>query len=212
MLINIDNLSCGYNETPVFESFDLEVCKGEFVSIIGTGKSCLMRVLSGQQLPLSGRLYIKRKISQTGCGVAFLPQNYQLIPQKTVVENLLIPLSLRCIPKEKALPLAENALREFGLFDYRDFQPAWLSDNLCGLVAFAEILLFDSEIYLLDEPFERLTGKTKQFCYNILRNLHFRHKTVILATRDSYEASVLADRIVDLTDYNCSSKMMLTKS
>ena len=193
MYIEIKDLSYYRQNEALFEHLNLEIYKKQTVALTGQFSSVLLKLIGGREIAHGGYIAVDNFINIVPQKMVFLSKDYPLIKTKTVIENLLVPLRLQCVEKATAMQRVEDTLIDFGLYDYRDFYPEWLNENLIALTAFAEATLFDWELYLLDKPFYRMNEQTKRFCYQKLKLLKKSGKTIVFTTESSYESSVLAD-------------------
>lgn len=191
-LFNIENLSFKYEDSKdyIIKNLDFSMEKGKFISILGSsgcGKTTLLKILAG----LQGDSPIKLPIS-------YMPQRDSLLPWRTALENICLPLEVekklpKKVYKEKALEL----LKKLNLENYKSYLPKNLSGGMKQRIAFARTLIKDSDIFLLDEPFSALDAISKieirEWVKNILDSLN---KTSILITHDVEEAIFLSDEIL----------------
>ena len=150
MAIQVKNLNKSFGENNVFNNLTLEIKKGEIVSIIGPsgkGKSTFLRCLIGLEEFSSGEIICNRK----KMGMVF--QNFNLFPNKTVLENITEPLILvDKIEKATAIEKAKKLLERVGLSDKENTYPKYLSGGQKQRVAIARALAKDPEVLLFDEP------------------------------------------------------------
>jgi ABC-type lipoprotein export system ATPase subunit len=189
----------GGEEVRALDDINLEIKEKEFVGILGTsgsGKSTLMHMLGLLDTPSSGRLIIGNqdvaKLSDNAISdirsryIGFVFQQFNLINQLTVLENVLLPILyskkvLDYNPKEKALDI----LQKFGILDRKDFLPNKISGGQQQRVAIARALIMDPEILLADEPTGNLDSKTGGEILKLLSDLnHDLGVTVIIVTHD----------------------------
>jgi sulfonate transport system ATP-binding protein len=177
----------------VLDGVDLDLARGEFVALLGasgTGKTTLLRILAGLELPDPGPSEVLVPRVRTT-----VYQEPRLVPSMRVAANVTIgqPRTLRC------RFIAERALREVGLEAHAKAWPATLSGGEAQRVALARALVREPGLLLLDEPFAALDALTKlqmQDLVSELRAVH--HPAVLLVTHDVDEALRLADRIMIL--------------
>jgi NitT/TauT family transport system ATP-binding protein len=168
----------------------------EFVCILGqsgSGKSALLRVLAGLLKPSSGS--VKYSQNEPRIGVAF--QQANLMPWRTVLDNITLPLELLNIEHNAARFKAREWLELIGLVEFEKAYPKDLSGGMAQRVALARALIHEPDILLLDEPFASLDALTRERLGTELLNLwQLRHSTVIMVTHSISEALFLADRIL----------------
>jgi len=133
-------------------------------------------------------------------GVGFVFQNANLMPWRTVLDNILLPLELQNIPRPQALAQAQEMVMLVGLQGFEDALPPDLSGGMAQRVAIARALIHDPAVLLLDEPFGSLDALTRERMGTELLNIwHRRRKTVVMVTHSVAEALFLADRVLVLS-------------
>ncbi len=200
-MLSINKLSYSFSvEKPIFERLSLDVKTGEFVSVIGasgSGKSTLFRLITGLLEPDRGEILIHGQESGKRLGsVGYMPQKDLLLPWRTVLENVLLPLEV--VKENKQIKIAEirDWLFRFGLSDYEKAYPNELSGGMKQRVAFLRTLMTGKDLLLLDEPFRALDSLTKRNMQSWLLGLWEElQKTVLFITHDLEEAILLSDRI-----------------
>jgi NitT/TauT family transport system ATP-binding protein len=183
----------------------LDIARGEFIAVVGPsgcGKSSLMKLISGLHPPLGGSLTVEGK-PVTGplrsVGMAF--QNSNLLPWRTALENVLLPLEIvepyrRDFSKAKYAGKANALLESVGLQGFAEKHPWELSGGMQQRTSICRALIHEPEILLLDEPFGALDAFTREELWIALRDLQAaRQVTVMLVTHDLREAVFLADTV-----------------
>jgi NitT/TauT family transport system ATP-binding protein len=174
---------------------DLEVEPGAFVALLGPsgcGKSTLLRLIAGLDRPDAGEV-----IADAGADIAFVFQDAHLLPWRTVLANVALPLELRGVPAAERLDAARAAIAEVGLADAADRRPAELSGGMRMRVSLARALVTRPRLLLLDEPFAALDELTRQRLDDQLRALWLSMgMTVLFVTHSITEAAYLADRAI----------------
>lgn len=176
----------------------------EFICILGpsgSGKSTLLRILAGLLLPSTGQVQLKGKSLQAGRQhVGFVFQDANLMPWRTVLQNISLPLEVAGLSRPQAETQAQMLVELVGLQGFSDSLPRDLSGGMAQRVAIARALATDPELLLLDEPFGALDALTRERMGAELLDLwQQRRKTVIMVTHDIAEALFLADRVLVLT-------------
>ena len=194
----------------VLAGVDLTVNEGEFVSIIGPsgcGKSTLLNIIAGLDQPDSGIVELfgtagepyralERRLGQTG----YMQQKDLLLPWRSVLDNTILGLELRGVPRRQAREQALEYTEEFGLKGFEHLYPFALSGGMRQRAAFLRTMLLDQEVVLLDEPFGALDALTRiQMQEWLLQLWESFNKTIILITHDVDEALLLSDRVYLLT-------------
>ena len=180
------------------------VCPQEFVCVLGpsgSGKSTLLRILAGLLYPTQGQVTLHgEEIKGPRRGVGFVFQRTNLMPWRTVLENITLPLELQGMPRPEYMERAQELVELVGLQGFEDSLPRDLSGGMAQRVAIARALVHDPDILLLDEPFGSLDALTRErMGMELLRIWQARRKTVIMVTHSIPEALFLADRVLVLT-------------
>ncbi|HLU18803.1 MAG TPA: ABC transporter ATP-binding protein [Pusillimonas sp.] len=210
-LVELDNISMAYGagDTAVraIEDVTLTIRKGEFIAVVGPsgcGKSSLMKLISGLHPPLSGSLTVEGKPVNgplKSVGMAFQASN--LLPWRTCVDNILLPLEIvqpyrRKISSERAKykQKAVELLNSVGLTGFTEKFPWELSGGMQQRASICRALIHEPEILMLDEPFGALDAFTREELWCALRDIQQeRQVTVMLVTHDLREAVFLADTV-----------------
>jgi len=194
------------NRDPVtaLQGFDLQVSKGEFLSLVGPsgcGKSTFLNVLLGLLKPDSGELSLNGKqINGPGQERAMVFQEFGLLPWRTVLANVELGLELKgtapSIRRERALEL----IKLVGLESFQSHYPHELSGGMKQRVGLARALATEPEVLLMDEPFAALDAQTRDLMQAELLQVWERtKKTVLFVTHSIEEAAYLSDRVVIMT-------------
>jgi putative hydroxymethylpyrimidine transport system ATP-binding protein len=186
--------------SPIFQNVNISVKQGEFVSLIGasgSGKSTLFRLITGLLEPGQGEIWIDGSLAAERLGkVGYMPQKDLLLPWRTVMDNILLPLELTKERKAAKLAEAREWLSRFGLAGYEKAFPHELSGGMKQRVAFLRTIMTGKDLLLLDEPFGALDALTKRNMHSWLLELWGDlQKTVLFITHDLEEALLLSDRI-----------------
>lgn len=175
-----------------------------FVCILGpsgSGKSTLLRTLAGLLAPTYGRVLIDGKpVNGPRREIGFVFQKANLLPWRSVLENILLPLELTGLPRMQALESAQEMVELVGLQGFEDTLPRDLSGGMAQRVAIARALVQDPEVMLLDEPFGALDALTRErMADELLAIWQKKRKTVVMVTHSISEALFLADRVLVLS-------------
>jgi len=182
---------------------DLEIAAGEFVSLIGPsgcGKSTLMRLFADLDSPTSGTLEVFGKSAKAArldqeYGIAF--QQAGLLPWRTVVQNIALPLELHGVSYAERAERAEQLADLVGLTDFRNHRPDQLSGGMQQRVAIARSLAEKPRLLLMDEPFGALDEMTRERMQGELARIVARTgAAVVFVTHSIPEAVFLSDRVV----------------
>ncbi|HTB03500.1 MAG TPA: ABC transporter ATP-binding protein [Bradyrhizobium sp.] len=184
---------------------DLDVRKGEFISLLGPsgcGKSTALRLIAGLNAPSSGEVGVahRSREAQAAHSIGFVFQEPTLMPWTSVRENVRLPLRIAHASPAEADARVAEALAQVGLADFADAYPRELSGGMKMRASLARALVTDPDILLMDEPFAALDEITRFRLNNDLlalwRNLR---KTVIFVTHSVFESVYLSQRIVVMT-------------
>ena len=186
------------------ERLSFDVWPQEFVCVLGpsgSGKSTLLRILAGLLSPTEGDVLINGLLlggPRREVGLVFQKSN--LMPWRTVVQNITLPLELQGVDRSQAARQAQEMVELVGLQGFEDTLPRDLSGGMAQRVAIARALIHDPEVLLLDEPFGSLDALTRErMGSELLRIWQRRRKTVLMVTHDVSEALFLADRVLVLS-------------
>ena len=175
------------------------ICPQEFVCVLGpsgSGKSTLLRILAGLLAPTSGTFTFTGGTPRIG--VVFQQSN--LMPWRTALENITLPLELQGVPAREARSRAQDMIDLVGLQGFESAWPRDLSGGMAQRVAIARALIHDPDLLLLDEPFGSLDALTRERMWTELSRIwQARRKTVLMVTHSISEALFLADRVLVLT-------------
>jgi NitT/TauT family transport system ATP-binding protein len=207
--VSLTGVTHAYGGTgaPAVDGMTIAVGEGEFAAIVGPsgcGKSTVMKLATGLQFPQAGvvtvagaRVSAPVKIS----GMAF--QNPTLLPWRTTLDNLLLPLEI-VQPhrgrlrrhRDEYVARAEALLEQVGLKGMGNKFPWQLSGGMQQRASLCRALIHEPQLLMLDEPFGALDAFTREELWCVIRDLHAARKvTVILVTHDLREAVFLADRV-----------------
>ena len=186
------------------EEVSFEVCPQEFVSIVGPsgcGKSTLLRLVGGLLRPTSGRVVFEGEtLAAPRRDIGFVFQRLNLLPWRTTMANVTLPLELDGVPAAEAQRRAQAILELVGLVGFERSFPRDLSGGMAQRVALARALAHDPQVLLLDEPFASLDALTRErMSQELLRIWQARRKTVVMVTHSISEAILLADRVLVLS-------------
>lgn len=203
----------GGNIVKAVDGIDLEVHPGEFVAIMGpsgSGKSTTMNLVGSLDLATKGDIYLdginieelhESELAQIrGKTIGFIFQSFNLIPNLTARENVMLPMLFQDIDLEIRQSKAEKLLKLVGLDERMDHYPNELSGGEQQRVAIARALSNDPEVILADEPTGNLDTKNGELITSFLDKLHDQGKTVIMVTHDPHLAEEHAEVIYWIKD------------
>lgn len=205
--VAIDDVSMVFQTSHgVFEAvrdISLTVEPGSFVAIVGPsgcGKSTILNAVAGLIAPAHGSVTVGDGGEQHGGDIGYLFQKDALLPWKSVLNNVALPLRYRGIAKAAAHDRAMSWLRRVRLERFADYYPHQLSGGMRKRVALATVFVYSPSVLLMDEPFSALDVQTRNLMENELLDLwQEERQTVLFVTHDLEEAIGLADRVVVLT-------------
>ena len=203
-ILTIHNLSAVFpNENGglhALHHISFDVSPREFVCVLGpsgSGKTTLLRILAGLIAPTSGSFTFGQG-EQPSTGMVF--QQANLMPWRTVMENIQLPLEVKSMDMTSARRKAQEMIELVGLQGFEDSLPRDLSGGMAQRVAIARALIHDPDLLLLDEPVGSLDALTRERMWNELSRIwQMRQKTVIMVTHSINESLFLADRVLVLT-------------
>jgi NitT/TauT family transport system ATP-binding protein len=183
------------------DGVSLSVGQGEFVAIVGPsgcGKSTLLRILGGLTVPSDGTVFFEgAPLTSPQRQVAYVFQDVNLMPWRTVLRNVTLPLEVAGRTQVQARPRAQEALNLVGLAGFGNAYPRELSGGMAQRVAIARALVAEPDVLLLDEPFGSLDALSReQMNLELLRIWRTRRVTAVMVTHDLREAIFLADRVL----------------
>lgn len=195
--------SAGRSSVTALEHVDLRIEPGEFVSLVGPtgcGKSTALSAISGLRLPSSGSVTVGNDaVTAVRHDVGLVFQQDALLPWRSALHNVALPLRFRGVRRKEALDRARGWLHRVGLEGFEDSYPHQLSGGMRKRVAIAATLVYEPQVLLMDEPFSALDVQTRTLMENDLLSVVAGRQTVVFVTHDLEEAIGLSDRIVVLT-------------
>ncbi len=204
-ILKVTELSKKFGDQEIFKDVKFSVKEGEKLGIIGysgCGKTTLLRILGGFEKADAGKVIIanKRVKKPTRKAIMVFQDFSQLLPWRTVLDNVVWPMLTTGVEKEKehATRIAKDYLKEMGLDESSfDKYPVQLSGGMKQRVAVARALALRPKILLMDEPFAALDNLTRKKMQDITRNACEKHKiSAVLVTHSVKEAVVMCDRIL----------------
>jgi putative spermidine/putrescine transport system ATP-binding protein len=195
-------------EILVVKDLNLDIAKGEFVTMLGpsgSGKTTCLMMLAGFEPATNGEIYIgDRSINhipphKRGIGMVF--QNYALFPHMSIGENLAFPLEVRKMNKADTEKAVKRALDMVQMGDFINRRPAQLSGGQQQRIALARALVFEPELVLMDEPLGALDKQLRERMQYEIKHIHENlGVTVVYVTHDQSEALTMSDRIAVFND------------
>jgi NitT/TauT family transport system ATP-binding protein len=189
------------SQLPALGPVTFRIEPGSFVSLIGPsgcGKSTLIRLLAGLQAPTQGQAALDDvPITQPSRRVALMFQDANLMPWRTALDNIALPLELAGVAKDERFSAARGLLPGLGLADFADSYPGELSGGMAQRVALGRVLVQKPDVLLLDEPFGALDALTReQISLDLMALWSRERQTVVMVTHSIQEAVLLSDRLL----------------
>lgn len=186
---------------PALGPISFDVADDQFVCVVGPsgcGKSTLIRVLGGLLPATSGEARCDDElISRPPSQFAIMFQDANLMPWRTVLDNIALPLEIAGVPRAQRYEMVRSLLPQLRLEDYEQLYPAELSGGMAQRAALGRVIVQQPRVLLLDEPFGALDALTREKLSLELLRLRQRYmQTIIMVTHDIGEAVLLADRVL----------------
>lgn len=196
-------ISIAWDGDPVVEDVSIDLRADEMLCLVGRsgcGKTTLFHALAGLIEPTSGRITLNGEdITGKPGNVSYMLQKDLLLPERTIIDNVALPLLIKGAGKKRAREEVATLFEEFGIAGAEDKYPSELSGGMRQRAALLRTYMNDSPVVLMDEPFSALDALTRadmqQWFLNMMERLGFAS---ILITHDVDEAIALADRIMIL--------------
>ncbi len=212
-IISAVNLNKDFDSLKVVKDVNLDVKEGEFVSIVGksgSGKTTLLSLLSGLELPSSGRISLNgRDITDSSENelallrrhtVGFIFQSFHLIPTLSAWENVALPLFPVKMPAEKRRERALELLRQMEMEHRAEHRPSTLSGGEKQRVAIARALINNPKIVFADEPTGNLDSATGEAIMETLKVLHAENGLSLVMVTHDLDLAESSDRIIRMQD------------
>lgn len=203
--LHLQQVSYHYaGHAPVVQAVEWELAHGEFHCLVGRsgcGKTTLLKLAAGLMQAHEGQVTLAgQRLLKPGPELGFVFQSPTLLEWRTVLDNVLLPISLQRSPDAADLARAEMLLELMGIASYADRYPPALSGGQQSRVALARALVLAPTLLLLDEPFAALDAITREELQDdLLRLCALGQTSVLFVTHDIHEAVYLADRVAVMT-------------
>lgn len=203
-ILRTEQIAKSFDGEKILEDISIELHRGEIVSLLGVsggGKSTLFNLIAGLKKPDHGRILLEGEdiTGKTG-KVSYMLQKDLMLPYRTMVDNVALPLLVKGMNKKQAREKASAHFARFGLAGTEKKYPAQLSGGMRQRAALLRTYLFSEKVALLDEPFSALDMLTKsdmhEWYLNVMEEIRL---STLFITHDIEEAILLSDRIYLLT-------------
>ena len=203
-ILKVEGVSKSFDSEKIIENISLELHEGDIVSLLGVsggGKTTLFNIIAGLSIPNEGDVWLDgEKVTGKAGTVSYMLQKDMLLPYRTILDNVALPLVVKGMKKKDARKIAMPYFAEFGLEGTEKKYPAQLSGGMKQRAALLRTYLFSKKVALLDEPFSALDMMTKQNMHEWYLNVMEKIKlSTIFITHDIDEAILLSERIYLLT-------------
>lgn len=203
-VLQVEDVSKSFDTEQIIRNISLELQEGEIVSLLGVsggGKTTLFNIIAGLSVPDTGNVFLEGEdITGKPGKVSYMLQKDLLLPYRTILDNVALPLIVRGMKKKEARERAASYFEEFGLQGTEKKYPSQISGGMKQRAALLRTYLFSEKVALLDEPFSALDMLTKTTVHEWYLDVMEKIKlSTLFITHDIDEAILLSDRIYLLT-------------
>lgn len=207
-ILEVKHLSKKYqsleSETVALKDINFQVMEGEFFSIIGPsgcGKSTLLSIIAGLESKSDGEIYIQNEmINGISPKIGYMLQKDCLLEWRTIFSNIMFGLEIKGKVNQESKAYAEELLKKYNLYDFKDKYPSELSGGMRQRVALIRTLAVKPKLLLLDEAFSALDYQTRIMVTNdIYTILRKENISAIIVTHDISEAISMSDKVLVLS-------------
>ena len=208
-MVRFANVQKSYDgETLVVKNLNLDIAKGEFLTMLGpsgSGKTTTLMMLAGFEPATHGEIYLKdqpiNNVPPHRRGIGMVFQNYALFPHMTINENLAFPLQVRNVSKAETEERVAKVLKMVELPQMGNRRPGQLSGGQQQRIAVARALVFEPDLVLMDEPLGALDKQLREQMQYEIKHIHDRlGVTIVYVTHDQSEALTMSNRIAVFND------------
>ena len=213
-IIRLDGVSFFRGKRAIFKDLNFSINKGEIIGVMGpsgTGKTTLMRLITGQLQPNSGKVLVfgedlaqksRAELMEIGRRMSMLFQSNALFTDMTIAENVAFPLiEVANLPQELIKNIVAMKLRSVGLGGVQNLMPSELSGGMARRAALARAMALDPEIMIYDEPFTGQDPFSMGMLTRLVKNLNSGlNMTSLIVSHDIAEVAEISDRILLIAD------------
>lgn len=211
-MIKFEKISKKFGDITALSGVSFEIERGEFVFLTGpsgSGKTTIIKLILREFLPSEGKFFLEGKeISKIRgkeicdlrrkVGVVF--QDFKLLSNRTVFENVMLPLEIRKMEKKKIAKQVEEILKMVNLWERKDLFPAQLAVGEIQRTAIARAMVADPQVLLADEPTGNLDPQTTADLMKILKEINKKGTTVLMATHNAQIVNLFKERVILLKE------------
>lgn len=218
-LLSVKNVDYFYqtkdNEIKALEGLNFDVQKKSFASLVGPsgcGKTTILSLIAGLLTPSSGEITLDgKKVEKSSGLVGYMFQRDHLFEWRTIWQNVTLGLEIQRQNKdEEKLERANDLLKKYDLYNFKNKKPHQLSGGMRQRVALIRTLMLQPQLLLLDEPFSALDFQTRLLvCDDVFNIIKTEQKTALLVSHDISEALSMSDRIIVLTKRPATTKEII---
>jgi NitT/TauT family transport system ATP-binding protein len=207
-MLRIDGIAKRFVSTEkvvvAIDGITLDVAAGEFLTLVGPsgcGKSTILNIVSGLMAPTEGSITVDgQALKGVTRDIGYVTQQANLMPWRTLIDNVAFPLELNGVAKEERLGRARELIKVVGLGGFEQAYPEQLSGGMRQRANIIRTMIYEPKVILMDEPFGPLDAQTRVVLQDLLLSLWGRAKsTIVFITHDLQEAIGLGDRVVLLS-------------
>lgn len=207
-MIKFEEIFKKFGSTVALDNVSLEIKQGEFVFLVGpsgAGKSTLLRMLTHEQIPTSGKIFVDKKditkfkndeVPNLRRKIGFIFQDFKLLDDRTVFENVALTLEVLGKTDEEIAKAVEHTLKLVEIWDKKDLFPRQLSGGEAQRTAVARAFIGKPDVILADEPTGDLDPNTAWGVIQLLNEISSWGTTIIMATHNSEIVNTLKKRVV----------------